>query len=60
MAVAGDKRFANTSVWVTTSRRWVTLQGCVRSRAQRENLVRFVGRQPRVERVFDELVIGAR
>jgi osmotically-inducible protein OsmY len=58
--VAGDKRFTDTSVWVTTSRRWVTLQGCVRSGAQRENLVRFVARQPRVERVFDELSIRAK
>ena len=54
-AVAADKRFRDTSVWVTTSRRWVTLQGCVRSRAQGTRLVSFVARQPRVERVFDEL-----
>jgi osmotically-inducible protein OsmY len=54
-AVAADKRFRDTSVWVTTSRRWVTLQGCVRSRAQGKRLVDFVARQPRVERVFDEL-----
>ena len=50
-----DARFADTSVWVTTSRHWVTLQGCVRSTAQRRRLVAFVRAQPNVERVFDEL-----
>ena len=55
-AIAADAGFRDTSVWVTTSRRWVTLQGCVRSRAQGRQLVSFVGRQPRVERVFDELI----
>jgi osmotically-inducible protein OsmY len=60
MAVAGDQRFADTSVWLTTSRRWVTLEGCVRNRAQRAAIVRFVARQPRVERVFDELSIRAK
>jgi len=54
-AVAGDARFRDTSVWITTSRHWVTLQGCVRSAVQRKALIAFVGRQPRVERVFDEL-----
>ena len=57
-AVAADKQFANTSVWLTTSRKWVTLQGCVRSVAQRKALEAFVGKQTNVERVFDELSIG--
>ncbi len=56
-AIASDKRFAGTSVWITTSRRWVTLEGCVRSTAQRRALVKFVGALPRVERVFDSLVV---
>jgi len=59
-AVAGEKRFADTSVWVTTSRRWVTLEGCVKSKVQRATLVKFVGRQPRVERVFDSLTVVSR
>ena len=54
-AIGADARFADTSVWVTTSRHWVTLQGCVRSSAQHRRLVEFVKRQPNVERVFDEL-----
>jgi osmotically-inducible protein OsmY len=58
--IAGESRFADTSVWVTTSRKWVTLQGCVRNAAQRKALVKRVGAQPGVERVFDELVVGKR
>jgi len=56
--IAADARFANTSVWVTTTRKWVTLQGCVRSRAQHRALVKLVHDQPMVERVFDELKVG--
>ncbi len=58
-SIAGDPRFADTSVWVTTSRKWVTLQGCARSAAQRKALVALVAKQPDVERVFDELTSGA-
>jgi hypothetical protein len=54
-SIAGERRFADTSVWVTTSRRWVTLQGCVRSAEQRKALVAFVAKLADVERVFDEL-----
>jgi hypothetical protein len=57
--IARDPRFADTSVWVTTSRKWVTLQGCVRSSAQRKALAALVAKQPDVERVFDELTSGA-
>jgi osmotically-inducible protein OsmY len=59
-AIAGDARFANTSIWVTTTRKWVTLQGCVRSAAERRAVVAFVKAQPNVERVFDELKVGNR
>jgi len=54
-AIANEARFARTSVWLTTTRGWVTLQGCVRSAGQRRALVAFVARQPGVTRVFDEL-----
>jgi hypothetical protein len=53
--IAGDRRFADASVWVTTSRKWVTLQGCVRRSAQRKALVDVTAKTPGVERVFDEL-----
>jgi osmotically-inducible protein OsmY len=51
-AIASAKRFADTSVWVTTSRRRVTLEDCVRTAEERRALVRFVGKVPNVERVF--------
>ena len=59
LAIAADRRFADSSVWVTTSRKWATLEGCVRSSAQRSALVRYVARLPNVERVFDQLRVGA-
>ena len=52
--VAADKRFATSSVWLTTSRGWVTLQGCVRDAAQKRALVTTVKAVPRVVQVFDE------
>jgi osmotically-inducible protein OsmY len=58
--IAGDRRFADTTVWVTTSRKWVTLQGCVRSTAQRKSLVAWIAKQRDVERVFDELAVRRR
>ena len=54
---AADKRFADTSVWVTTSRKWVTLKGCVRTKSQQKALVELARHQAYVERVFDELKI---
>ena len=55
--IAGDRRFVDTTVWVTTSRKWVTLQGCVHSTAQRKSLVEWIAQQRDVERVFDELEV---
>jgi hypothetical protein len=59
-AIAGDARFAGTSLWVTTQRKYVFLQGCVRSRAQIGQLVELARRVPRVEYVGDELLVGTR
>ena len=53
-AIAADKRFEGTSIWLTTSRGWVTLQGCVRNTRQRDQLVLAVKALPRVVLVFDE------
>ena len=55
--ISGDARFATSSVWLTTSRRWVTLRGCVRSATQRRTLVDAVKHAGGVERVFDELTL---
>src|SRR5215471_4879089 len=57
-AIKSDARFRNTSVWVTTTRKFVTLQGCVRSQAQKKTLERFVKSQPAVEIVWNETTVG--
>jgi hypothetical protein len=57
-AIAQDKRFTDTSVAVTTTRRFVTLTGCVHSSAQRRALVALVKAQSAVDRVFDETRVG--
>jgi hypothetical protein len=59
-AIRGDKRFRDTSVWVTTTRKFVTLQGCVRTQAQRKALERLVKRQPDVAIVWNETVVGVK
>jgi hypothetical protein len=43
---------------VRTLRAFVFLQGCVRSEAQRKQILGAVGALPRVERVVDELMVG--
>jgi hypothetical protein len=57
-ALAADPRFAGTRVWVTTQRRFVFLQGCVRDRAQVRALIDAAARVPNVDRVLDELQVG--
>lgn len=58
--LARERRFADTSLWVTTTRKWVFVSGCVRTAAQRRSLSAFIGKLPMVERVFDETQIGRR
>src|SRR5437588_10833764 len=41
-SIKADSRFAKTSIWVTTTRKFVTLQGCVRNAAQKKALERLV------------------
>lgn len=57
-AMRADARFAATSVWVTTQRRFVYLQGCLRDPAQRDALTALTRAQAGVELVIDELMIG--
>lgn len=57
-AIRGEKRFRDTSVWVTTMRKFVTLQGCVRTTAQRKALEHLVKRQPDVAIVWNETTVG--
>jgi hypothetical protein len=56
--LAGDPRFKDSSVWVSTLRGFVLLQGCVRSNAQKQQIIGAVAALPRVERVIDELQVG--
>jgi len=57
-AIASDPRFTKTSIWITTSRKWVTLEGCVRTKRERAVLAETIRAMPGVERVFDETTIG--
>ena len=57
-AIRSDARFRDTSVWVTTTRKFVTLQGCVRSTAQKRALEAMVKRQADVAIVWNEITIG--
>ena len=54
-AIRADKRFRDTAVWVTTTRGFVSLQGCVRSPAQKNALRRAVIRQAGVVLVWNEV-----
>jgi hypothetical protein len=57
-AIRGDKQFRDTSIWVTTMRKFVTLQGCVHSGPQRKALERLAKRQPDVALVWNETTVG--
>jgi osmotically-inducible protein OsmY len=59
-AIKSDARFRNTSLWVTTTRKFVTLQGCVRSAAQKKTLERLVKSLPGVEVVWNETTVASR
>ena len=54
-AIRADKRFRDTAVWVTTTRGFVSLQGCVRSPAQKNALGRVVKPQAGVVLVWNEV-----
>jgi len=53
-ALRRDARFRYTSVWVTTTRGFVTLQGCVHNASQKRALERLVKRQEGVATVWNE------
>ncbi|HEV8255557.1 MAG TPA: BON domain-containing protein [Casimicrobiaceae bacterium] len=57
-AIRGEKRLRDTRVWVTTTRKFVTLQGCVRSATQKKALERLVKRQLDVAIVWNETTVG--
>jgi hypothetical protein len=55
-----DPRFADTSIWIAGQRRWVYVQGCVKTRRQAIDMVRAVQTVDDVERVVDELFVPGR
>jgi hypothetical protein len=57
-ALRGDRRFRDTSLWVTTMRKFVTVQGCVRTSAQTRAVERLVRRQQDVALVWNETSVG--
>ena len=57
-AIAGDARFRDSSIWVTTMRKFVTLQGCVRSARQKQWLEQVVRAQADVAIVWNETIVG--
>jgi hypothetical protein len=57
-AIRADKRFRDTALWVTTTRGFVTLQGCVRNPALKNALGRLVKRQAGVALVWNEATAG--
>ena len=57
-AIRNDARMRNTGIWVTTVRKFVTLQGCVRSAAQKRALEGLVSRVPDVAIVWNEVTVG--
>jgi hypothetical protein len=57
-SIAAEPAFADASVWVTTERHWVTLQGCIPSERVRRQLLERVRRTAGVEEVFDQLIVG--
>ena len=59
-AIGSDTRFHDTSVWVTTTRRFVTLQGCVRTRGQKRSLERLVKGVAGVALVWNETTLPKR
>jgi BON domain len=59
-AILADKRFAGSSVWVTTMRGFVTLQGCVSSATQKRALEALVKHQQGVALVWNETKVTAR
>ena len=59
-ALARDPQFRSSSVWLTVQRKFVFLQGCAASQAQRRALLAQARAEPEVELVIDELMIGTR
>jgi len=56
-AIGVDGHFRDTSIWALGQRRWVFLQGCVRSKAEAQALEKLVRGIDDVERVVNQLAV---
>ncbi len=56
-AIRTDGHFENTSLWASSQRRWVTLQGCVHTEAESSALERLVHHLDDVESVINEIAV---
>ncbi|WP_225547471.1 BON domain-containing protein [Chromobacterium violaceum] len=56
---AKSRRFANTSLWLTVQRRFVYVEGCVRSRNDASGIEAFIKRTPDVQLVIANIIVGA-
>ncbi|MEP6996335.1 MAG: BON domain-containing protein [Betaproteobacteria bacterium] len=56
-AIRKDGRFRDASVWVTTTRKFITLQGCVRTLMQKRALELLARRQRDVALVWNETTV---
>jgi osmotically-inducible protein OsmY len=59
-AIRSEPLAARSSVWITTERRYVTLQGCVDFARLGCALIERVRTTDGVEGVFDQLIVGTR
>jgi osmotically-inducible protein OsmY len=59
-AIDADGRFLDTSLWVEGQRRWVSLKGCVRRKADSEALEQLVRGLDDVEAVINQLTVQER
>ncbi len=55
----GDPRFARSSLWVLGQRRWVTVLGCVESKAQGDAVEAAIRSVDDVEAVIGQWTVGA-
>ena len=59
-AIGADPRFTGASIWVTTLRKFVTVQGCLVDEAQGRQLEQFVRAIPGVRLVWQEARVAGR
>ncbi|TDR76456.1 BON domain-containing protein [Paludibacterium purpuratum] len=55
---AASRRFADASLWITVQRRFVYVEGCVRSKRTMSGIEDFVKRTPDVELVIANTIVG--